>query len=310
MNSTNPTVEVYILSYNRPEYILQALDSVLNQTYSNLKVIVSDNSSNDDVEQKIIEYNRHSEFSYVRRKPSLPALSHFNKIFSEVTADYFVVFHDDDVMLPEAIEKLVTAITKDLSLSAVAGNATIIEYNDPTKLLFNSKLDANLRIQSAEDLAIHYIDSKLGHMPFPSYLYRRDKTVDLQMLFKEGNKHSDVSFLIKAVKNGPLLWLQEPIMLYRRHTGNDSANLDIYALNSLCRFLLRSTSIAPAVIESYKMKSYIIWYRQRIQGISRSVSPWRDRVIKKSSLTYALSNPKIILDFFVKKVLIRLRKLI
>lgn len=302
MSPSQPQVEVFILSYNRPEYILQTIDSVIKQTYPNLKVIVSDNSSQNDVEAKIRTYVDRSKITYIKRKPSLAALAHFNTVFSEATADYFMIFHDDDVMLPEAVSKLMNTITKDPNLAAVGGNAFILEENSFTRNVFDPNLQAGKKISDPDEIALHYLDSRKGHVPFPSYIYRRAKVNGLKMIFKEGQKHSDVSFLIKASKQGPLFWVEDQVMYYRRHGKNDSINLDVPALFSLCRFLLKNTKVSPSIIEQYKMKSYLLWMKQRRSGVSKSLSPWRDRVIMKHATIYCLRHPSI----FVKLVLKRL----
>jgi len=304
MDSSFPLVEVFILSYNRPEYILQTIDSVLKQTYPNLRIIVSDNSSKDEVQTKLQGYIETSKITYLHRKPSLPALAHFNAVLLEATSDYFMIFHDDDVLLPEAITKLVTAIKSDPNIAAVAGNAFILEETTFTQNIFDPILKTDLRLEKPEDLALHYLDSNKGHVPFPSYLYQKAKIENLKMIFKEGQKHSDVSFLIKACQQGPFVWLKDPVMYYRRHSSNDSVSLDVPAIFSLCRFLGKNTKVPTSIVNQYKMKSYILWTKQRRSKISKSLSPWRDRVIINSALYYASTHPSI----FLRAVLKRLAK--
>ena len=50
----NPKVSVIIMSYNQDEYIDSAIKSVINQTYKNLEIIISDNGSTDK-SKEIIE---------------------------------------------------------------------------------------------------------------------------------------------------------------------------------------------------------------------------------------------------------------
>ena len=49
----NPKVSIIILSYNQAEYIKEAISSALNQTYTNLEIIISDNGSTDSTKQII-----------------------------------------------------------------------------------------------------------------------------------------------------------------------------------------------------------------------------------------------------------------
>lgn len=62
----NELVSVIIPSYNREKTIKRAIESVLNQTYKNLEVIVVDDCSNDSTERvvKLIQDNRLSSLDY------------------------------------------------------------------------------------------------------------------------------------------------------------------------------------------------------------------------------------------------------
>ena len=51
INSHLPKVSILIPAYNRPHYLELALKSALNQTYENIEIIISDDSTNDEVKQ-------------------------------------------------------------------------------------------------------------------------------------------------------------------------------------------------------------------------------------------------------------------
>ena len=52
----NPKVTVIILSYNQDEYIADAIQSALNQTYDNLEIVISDNGSTDGSKEIIKDF--------------------------------------------------------------------------------------------------------------------------------------------------------------------------------------------------------------------------------------------------------------
>ena len=63
-NERLPLVSVLIPTKNRPQFFELALNSVLNQTYKNIEIIVSDESINDDTERLIQPYL--NQFPYIR----------------------------------------------------------------------------------------------------------------------------------------------------------------------------------------------------------------------------------------------------
>lgn len=301
--SLRPTqIEIVILAYNRPEYIISTIESVLSQDYKDFSVFISDNSTTDEVQNKITESGLLAKVQYERRLPSLSSLAHFNKVIDEVSSEFFIIFHDDDLMCSDAVTKLVAAIVSDKSLSAAAGNATIIEGENLTNKKFHATLLRGINVMDPTELANRYLNSELGHMPFPAYIYRSSKVKGLTLSFKEGQKHADVSFLLKVAKVGPIAWIPATIMKYRRHSENDSATLNLSAIMSLCRYIKRHTLAKSEAIHSFKMKNVYLWLRQNNNGLAKT-SAWRTKVLKRSVLYFLIKNPKTIIKSLIKKII-------
>tara|TARA_B110000090_G_C13372078_1_gene442488 strand:+ start:1733 stop:2035 length:303 start_codon:yes stop_codon:yes gene_type:complete len=94
-----PLVSIYILSHDRPVYAANALLSAMSQTYKNIKVIFSDNSSNYNTKNYLdsLEHLEPGSYEY-RYRNNIHPLAHFNNILDEVDTDYVLLFHDDDVL--------------------------------------------------------------------------------------------------------------------------------------------------------------------------------------------------------------------
>src|SRR5450759_2365677 len=104
-----PKVQIFIATYNRSTLVINAINSALNQDFDSFEVIVSDNSSNDETEDLISGF-KSKQLTYKRRKPSMPATDHLNSILQEVTSEYFMIFHDDDMMHKDMIKVLYTTM--------------------------------------------------------------------------------------------------------------------------------------------------------------------------------------------------------
>lgn len=104
-------VTVAICTYNRAKtgYLEQAIQSVLNQVYKDMNIIVYDNGSTDntcDVVSTFID----PRLTYVRISENTPDI--FNIILSECKTEYIIIFHDDDIMLPHMVETEVRILDK------------------------------------------------------------------------------------------------------------------------------------------------------------------------------------------------------
>lgn len=210
---------LFVLSHDRPDFLRQTLHSIMEQTDRDFELVVSDNSSNDEVEQMMRAEFPHVE--YRRRTPMLFHIAHFNRCIEEAQGDYFCLFHDDDLMHPGFVGQMKAAMDADPRLVACGSNALIETMGKIEKRTSFRALGKLEHIGSARDLARRYFArAQSGIAPFPSYVYRRGAVGELR-LDVDGGKYTDVAWLLRLAMKGPIAWLNEPLLTYRIHGGND-----------------------------------------------------------------------------------------
>jgi glycosyltransferase involved in cell wall biosynthesis len=247
---------IYVLTYNRPEFVSEALTSILNQTFQDYDLYISDNSTKDDTMHAVNAIVEQNKIKYIRRVPSLSATDHFNKVLEELGNYEFVMLsHDDDLLHPTAIEKIMQILVSDKSLSGTGCNSLILKNGKVTETPFNPYLSSDTRVNNSYDLLNHYLTKRLSHIPFPFYIYRTAKIHGLTFDFLKGGKHTDVSFLAEAADRGPLYWIAEPLASYRKHESNDSSLIDLLATLSLCKYIIRKhpSLTLKAIIHYFKL---------------------------------------------------------
>lgn len=253
---------IYILCHNRPDDARRAIISALDQTDRDFRLIISDNSTDDRVESVI-----HQEFpsaNYIRRSPVLPALEHFNRCLEETSDSYVCLFHDDDLLRPDFVKEVKSAIASYPDAIAIGCNARIEQMgklqNCPS---FLSLKDHEL-ITSPRDLARRYIARyQSGIAPFPGYVYRRQQLGSIRFEPSEG-KYSDVTWLLRLAERGQIIWIGQPVMTYRIHGGNDGLK---ESRRDRLRFLAyvkrHQGSLGTDLLDDYRC-SFI--YKPMIQG--------------------------------------------
>jgi glycosyltransferase involved in cell wall biosynthesis len=97
-------VSVIIPTYNRANVIICAIDSVLNQTYKNMELIIVDDASRDNTEERVKGFND-SRIKFVRHKINKGGSGARNTGIGEAKGDYIAFLDSDDEWLPEKIEK-------------------------------------------------------------------------------------------------------------------------------------------------------------------------------------------------------------
>src|SRR3712207_698742 len=100
-----PLVSIIITSYNYELYIKETINSALNQTYSNIEVIVVDDGSKDDSPNIIAEFG--NQIIPILKINGGQA-SAFNAGFNTSKGEIVIFLDSDDVLLPTAIERVVT----------------------------------------------------------------------------------------------------------------------------------------------------------------------------------------------------------
>ncbi len=97
--------------YNGENYLRQAMESVLAQTYTDFELIVSDNASKDGTENICREYaDRDHRIRYYRNEQNRGAAYNFNRVFELSTGEYFKWVAHDDVCMTTYLEKCVETL--------------------------------------------------------------------------------------------------------------------------------------------------------------------------------------------------------
>ena len=132
----NPKISVVISTYNRPELLQRALDSVLGQTFKDFEVIIvddhSDNSPNiklPDGENRVVAMRLPYNTGYLVRPRNIGMMIARGK--------YIAHLDDDNVYLPNHLEVLYEAITKNQA-DVVYGDR-VYKSNNPNETRFMGK---------------------------------------------------------------------------------------------------------------------------------------------------------------------------
>jgi glycosyltransferase involved in cell wall biosynthesis len=111
-------ISVCIPTYNNPAAFKRCLGSVLTQSYSNIEIIITDDSTNED-SKRIVEIANDSRVRYIRNKPSLGSPANWNKAIGEATGDYIKIMHHDDWFASDTALASFVAATRNAEGSAL-----------------------------------------------------------------------------------------------------------------------------------------------------------------------------------------------
>ncbi|MES2803318.1 MAG: glycosyltransferase family 2 protein [Bdellovibrionota bacterium] len=293
----SPLVQIFILSRNRVKYLKESLESCLALKYDNFKVIVSENSTDHVTREFLQNHEQRDKFDVVLRN-NLSYPVHTNRILSEVTAPYFMMFHDDDVLLPSCLHTYIEVMSADDTLSAVGGNSLIIENENRTNRDFMRR-KTDCKVSTVRAFFENYFVRVSSHPAYPTYLFRASKVAQNRLASRKGGGHSDSAFMFENLKNGPMYFSTKTIALYRVHQSNMSGKINMRHITALVRYLKSQAPEETTLLLNYK---YIHWVKHYFRGEHGQLKP-RDRIIIFNVLKFFLRHPY----FVVSKVLSKIR---
>jgi glycosyltransferase involved in cell wall biosynthesis len=118
-----PLVTIGIPAYNRALLLKRSIESALNQDYTNIEVIVSDNASTDDTENICRHFCINDErFKYIRHETNRGAKANFIEVLDNASGQYFMWLGDDDWIDPDYIGSCIKQLFTDPTIVLVSGS--------------------------------------------------------------------------------------------------------------------------------------------------------------------------------------------
>ncbi len=220
-------VSIIIPTFNRENYLYQAIESALSQDYPNLEVIVSDNASTDNTEKSVKKYFVDSRFKYFRNEKNLGMVRNQRRgLFEYSSGDWGLVLDSDDYLCDNSyIRKAVKLIEENKNVVLVHANFRK-KYEGTAKFEdSNKQLE---RIVPGRWMFLNYKYAVLGKVNYDklTVLFNRRMAMDLD-IFKEDIISSDREGFLKITLEGDVGFVSDVVAVYRVHSSNLSKNADM-----------------------------------------------------------------------------------
>ena len=124
-------VTVLMSTYNGEKYIKEQLDSILNQTYSNIDIMIRDDGSVDSTIEIIKEYQENHSNIKLQAEENVGFIKSFFKLLDMAESDYYAYCDQDDIWMSNKIELAVQELNKadDSKPNMVFGNSDYYDEN-------------------------------------------------------------------------------------------------------------------------------------------------------------------------------------
>jgi hypothetical protein len=212
-------VTVCLPTYNRADYLSQALASVLGQTFQDFEVIVSDNCSADNTGE-VVRAVTDPRVRYVRNETNIGLFRNMNQCLEMARGEYICILHDDDLYLPEFLERSVQMLDRYPSAGFVHSAAYEIDAAGARVSL--SRHYAADCLRNGDDEFVRYLQ---GHnVWFPTAMVRRDLYRQVGG-FEPSILCSDFLMWLQLAIRADVVYISTPLAGMRIHSGALSSSL-------------------------------------------------------------------------------------
>jgi len=211
------TVSVCIPVFNGAEYIRQAVESALEQSYQNIEVIIVDNCSTDNTEalsEALVKEGR-GLIRYFQNERNIGLVANLNRCLDLAEGAYIKFLCVDDILLPECIEKMVEGFELHDSVKLVGSSRLIVDEHGHRLGVRRYKKKELVVSGSQAITRCLYGGNYIGEPT--AVMFRKN---DLKGWFREDLPQlSDMDMWFQLLEHGDLLNLSTPLCAIRSHAA-------------------------------------------------------------------------------------------
>ncbi len=237
------TVSVCITTCNRPALLAEAISSCLRQSVPPAQIVIGDDSSTDETEQLVQQFAQQAgvHFTYQRHVPRLGQNANVNWVFLHATGTHLLLLHDDDVLLPNALQDLLCCWDAHPDLTAAYGKQYVMQHDGVVDTAASERLNAAYA-RSDSDAGLQQQPWKVGlTQQFPNDGYMILTRAAQETLWRskeEVGYGGEFDFGLRlGIKYKGFFFLNEYTLKYRltqgasiTHSAGDDASLQAYRL--------------------------------------------------------------------------------
>ena len=213
-------IDILLATYNGEKYLKEQLDSILNQTYSNFRLLISDDCSTDNTKNILEEYEKKDErIKIYFQKENLGVIKNFEFLLKKVENKYYMFADQDDIWKKYKIEKSLKKI-QDENCDLVYSDLEVVDENLNTIYESYWKLKGFYKkIKKYNNFESLYLNNFVTGCTIIS----KKELIDKVLPFPNTSKYvlHDYWLALIISQYGKISYIEEPLIKYRQHKSNN-----------------------------------------------------------------------------------------
>jgi glycosyltransferase involved in cell wall biosynthesis len=220
-----PLVSIIALNFNQAQFLVESLDAIAGQTYTNFEIIITDDASKDESRVRINDW--------ISKHPDLKVIKLFNdensglcKILNEAikrsSGKYIKPIACDDILDPSYLEKTTELLMHSPEYSLVCTDMQLIDEHSVMLQASNWKYAGVIMDEQRINKLEEYTEGPF--LNTPSLLFTRD-LFDRLDGYDEDLVFEDWDFILRAKNIAKFAFIEESLVSYRMHSANMHKNI-------------------------------------------------------------------------------------
>lgn len=211
-----PLISICMPSYNGEDYIKEAIDSVLAQTYENFELIITDDISTDNTVEIIKEYND-PRIKFFQNSKNLHIYNNVNKAISLASGELVGIIHCDDKYEKTFLEKIVKSYNKYPNEKVFV--TAVCNWHSNINVLFDwHPFNSDGVISKAEVLIRLCFGNNIGNGV--NVVLHRDCFNKVGFFTPEYKGTGDYDYWMRLAEKFDFVYIPEVLAYYRIHDSN------------------------------------------------------------------------------------------
>ena len=204
-----PFISVILPVYNAEKYIVEAIKSILNQTYKNFELLVINDGSTDTTHQLISEI-KDKRISIIENEKNLGLIATLNKGISIAKGELIARMDADDISLPNRFESQVNFLIENKSVDILGCSYEMFgDINKTIQVISNKKKLA---------IALLFKNAVMH----PTVMFRKKSIIENELQYDPNYLHiEDWAFWLSAIKKGLIIANIDEVQLKYRFEGQN-----------------------------------------------------------------------------------------
>lgn len=210
-------IDILMPTYNGEKYVAEQIESILNQTYKNLRLIISDDLSKDGTRDILKKYSeKDSRIILNLQQTNLGVVKNIEFLLSQVESKYYMLADQDDYWLPEKVQKSYECLIQN-NADLVFGDLEVVDEN--LNNIYPSFCDYMHLSKKIEKCIDSYKLNYLYNCITGCTIFAKSELINKLLPFPTNSKMVIHDYWIGIVYslNGKTAYMKEKYIKYRQH---------------------------------------------------------------------------------------------